>query len=47
MSSLTKMKKRYEELLEELLEEQKELEKIDNKIMKHEIIERLNIKKQN
>ena len=45
MSSLTKMEKRYEELLEELLEEQKKLEKIASKIMKHVIIERLNIKK--
>ena len=40
MSSLTKIEKRYEELLEE----QKKLEKINNKIKKHEIIERINIK---
>ena len=41
MSSLTKMEKRYEELLDKLSEEQKKLGKIDNKIMKQE---RLNIK---
>ena len=33
-----------DELIDELLEEQKKVEKINNKIMKHEIIERLNIK---
>ena len=31
MSGLTKLEKRYEELLEELLEEQKKLEKINEK----------------
>ena len=31
MSSLTKIEKRYEELLEELLEEQKNLNKINQK----------------
>ena len=44
MSSLTKMEKRYEELLQELLEEHKKLEKINKKIEKHEMIERINIK---
>ena len=43
MSSLTKMEKRYEKLLKELLEEYKKLEKINQKIEKHEIIERINI----
>ena len=33
-----------DELIEELIEEQKEPEKKNGKIMKHEIIERLNIK---
>ena len=37
MSSLIKIEKRYEELLKE----QKTLEKISQKIEKHEIIERL------
>ena len=45
MLSLTKIEERYEELLEELLEEQKKkLEKINNKIKKHEVIEKINIK---
>ena len=44
MSSLTKIEKRYEELLEELSEEQKKLKKINKKIEKHEIIGRINIK---
>ena len=33
-----------DELIKELLIEQKKLEKINDKVMKHEIIERLNIK---
>ena len=37
MSSLTKIEKRYEELLEE----NKKLEKINQKIEEHEIIEEL------
>ena len=41
MSSLIKIEKRYKELLEELLKEQKTLEKISQKIEKHEMIERL------
>ena len=44
MSSLIKIEERYEELLEELLEENKNLEKIYQRIEKHEIIERINIK---
>ena len=40
LSSLTKIEKRYEELLEE----NKKLEKINQKIEKHEIIEIINIK---
>ena len=44
MSSLTKMEKRYEELLEKLLEEHNNLEKINQMIEKHEIIEGINIK---
>ena len=40
MSSLIKIEERYEELLEE----NKNLEKIYQKIEKHEIIERINIK---
>lgn len=44
MSSLTKMKERYVELLGELLEEQKKLEKVNKRIEKHEIIERLDTK---
>ena len=40
MSSLTTTEKRYEELLEK----QKKLEKINQKIKKHEILERINIK---
>ena len=40
MSSLTKIEKRYEELLEQ----NKKLEKINPKIEKHEIIKRINIK---
>ena len=38
------MEERYKELLEELLEEHKKLEKINQKIEKHEIIKRINIK---
>ena len=45
MSSLIKIEKRYEQLLDELLEENKKLEKINRKIEKHEIIERICIKK--
>ena len=44
ISSLTKIEKRYEELVEELLEEHKKLEKINQKIEQHEIKERINIK---
>ena len=44
MSRLIKIEKRYEEFLDELLEENKKLEKINKKIEKHEIIERINIK---
>ena len=44
MSSLTKMKERHVELLGELLEEQKKLEKVNKRIEKHEIIERLDTK---
>ena len=44
ISSLTKIEKRYEELIEELLEEHKKLEKINQKIEQHEIKERINIK---
>ena len=43
-SSLTKIEKRYEELLQEILEEHKKLGKINQKIKQHEITERLNIK---
>ena len=38
MSSLTKIGKRYEELLEELLEKHKKLEKINKRIEKFENI---------
>ena len=38
------MKERYVELLGELLEEQKKLEKVNKRIEKHEIIERLDTK---
>ena len=44
--SPTKIEKRYEQLLEKVLEEQNKLEKISNKIEKHEIIERINIKEE-
>ena len=44
ISSLTKIEKRYEELVEELLEGHKKLEKINQKIEQHEIKERINIK---
>ena len=44
MPSLTKTGKRYEELLEEQLKENKKLERINQKIEKLEIIERIGIK---
>ena len=52
MTNLTKMRKNFkesakeviDEIMKELLEEQKKIEKINYKIMKHEIIEKLNIK---
>ena len=44
MSSLTKTGKRYEELLDEQLKENKKLERINQKIEKLEIIERIGIK---
>lgn len=44
MSSLTKTGKRYEELLDEQLKENKKLERINKKIEKLEIIERIGIK---
>ena len=44
MSSLIKIEKEYEELLDDLLEEQKKLEKTIQKIDKHKVIERINIK---
>ena len=43
MSSLTETEKKYEELSEELLEEHKKLEKINKRIVKHEVIEMINI----
>ena len=39
-----KIEKRYEQLLDEILEEQKKVEKINKKIKKHEIIQRLKMK---
>ena len=39
-----KIEKRYEQLLDEILEEQKKVEKINKKIKKREIIQRLKIK---
>ena len=44
ISSLIKIEKEYEELLDDLLEEQKKLEKTIQKIDKHKVIERINIK---
>lgn len=44
MPSLTKTGKRYEELLDEQLKENKKLERINQKIEKLEIIERIGIK---
>ena len=44
MSSLTKTGKRYEELLDEQLKENRKLERINQKIEKLEIIERIGIK---
>ena len=44
MPSLTKTGKRYEELLDEQLKENKKLERINQKIEKLEIIERIDIK---
>lgn len=44
ISSLIKIEKEYEELLDDLLEEQKKLEKTIQKIDKHNVIERINIK---
>ena len=44
MSSLTKTGKRYEELLDEQLKENKKLERINQKIEKLEIKERIGIK---
>ena len=38
------MEENYEELLEKLLEEHQKLEKMNQKIERHEIMERLNIK---
>ena len=43
MSSLTETEKKYEELSEELLEEHKKLEKINKRIVKHEVIEMIDI----
>ena len=45
MSSLTKLEKRYDEVLEELFEKKK-IEKINQKIKRHETIERINIKEE-
>lgn len=42
--SYKKIEERYEKLIEELLEEQKKLEKVNKRIEKHEIIERLDTK---
>lgn len=44
MPSLTKTGKRYEELLDEQLKENRKLERINQKIEKLEIIERIGIK---
>ena len=44
MSSLIKTEIGYKELLDELLEENKNLEEINQKIEKHEIIEWINRK---
>ena len=46
MSSLTETEKKYEELSEELLEEHKKLEQINKRIVKHEVIEMINIIKE-
>ena len=44
MPSLIKIEKSYDELLEELLEDHKKLEKINKRIEKFEILEKVTIK---